>query len=160
MNCPNAGQQPPTAYSAPKKPFPVALVVLGIAGLLVVLAVVGGIHAFKSVSAGSSEAIAVGNRFVDDIGRHDYSAAHSLFTAQVQASTLVGSLQDIETLEEKHHGAYVAHGQPQWNIQNWNGQTSVRLAYPVRFTKSTRTVSMVLVQTDKGYQVYEAHYDF
>ncbi len=111
MNYPNAGQ-PSAAYSAPKKPFPTALVVLGVAAVLIVLTVVGGIRAFKSVSKGSAEAIAVGNHFIDSMGQHNYQAAHALFTAQVQASTPAGSLQDVETLEEKHYGAYVNYGQP------------------------------------------------
>jgi len=66
----------------------------------------------------------------------------------------------MEMLVEKHHGAFVNHGQPQWYVQNWNGQTSVRLTYPAQFTKSNSTVSLVLVKTDLGYQVYEAHYEF
>lgn len=159
MNDYNATQSP--SFSAPtKKPFPTVWVVLGVVVLLLALAIVGGIRAFKFVSAGSSEAIAVGNRFVESMGRHDYQTAQSLFTVQVQATTPPGNLKDIETLLEKHHGAYVSHGQPEWNVQNWNGQTSVRLAYPARFTKSASTISLLLVQTDKGYRVSETHYDF
>lgn len=154
------GQPTPAPYPPTKKPFPTVWVVLGVAGLLLALAIVGGIRAFKSVTAGSSEAIAVGNRFVDSMGRHDYQTAQSLFTAQVQVTTPPGNLKDIETLLEKHHGAYVSHGQPEWNVQNWNGQASVRLAYPAKFTKSDSTISLLLVQTNKGYRVYETHYDF
>ena len=160
MNYPNAGVPTPEMRPAPKKPFSTALVVLGAAALLIALLVIGGIRAFKSVRTGSAEAIAVGSRFLDSMGRHNYPAAHALFTAQIQASTPATSLQDVETLEEKHYGAYVDHGQPQWNIQNWNGQTSVRLAYPAKFARGTKTVTLVLVQTSKGYQVYDAHYDF
>ena len=160
MNHSNTGQQPPAPYTPTKKPFLTVWIVLGTTALLLVLMIVGGIRAFKSVTAGSSEAIAVGNRFVDSMGRHDYQTAQSLFTAQVQATTPPGNLKDIETLLEKHHGAYVSHGQPEWNVQNWNGQTSVRLAYPAKFTKSGSTISLLLVQTDKGYQVSDTHYDF
>ena len=160
MNYPNIGPQPPSSYPLTKKPFLTVWVVLGVVALLLVLVIVGGIHAFKSVTQGSSEAIAVGNRFVDSMGRHNYQAAQSLFTAQMQVTTPPGNLKDIETLLEKHHGAYVSHGQPEWNVQNWNGQTSVRLAYPAQFTKSGSTISLMLVQTDKGYQVSDTHYDF
>ena len=159
MNGYNAGQPP--LFSPPtKKPLLAALIILGVVGLLIALAIVGGLRAFKSVSKGSSEAIAVGNRFVDNMGQHRYQTAQSLFTAQAQATTPLSNLKDIETLLEKHHGAYVSRGQPEWNVQNWNGQTSVRLAYPVKFTKSISTISLLLVQTDKGYQVSETHYDF
>lgn len=157
MNYPGAGQQPPVT---PKRRVPIAPIILGVVFLLGVLAVVGGIKAFHAVKDGSAAAILVGNSFIDNMGQHNYQTAHSLFTAQVQANTPMGNLKDIETLVEKHHGALVNHGQPQWNVQNWNGQTSVRLAYPVQFTKSNSTVSLTLVQTDKGYQVYDAHYDF
>ena len=159
MNYPNAGQ-PPMMPPSPQKPFPVALVVLGVFGLLIVLAVVGGIKVFHAVQDGSSEAIAVGNRFIDNMGQHHYPAADALFTSQIQAKTPAGSLKDIETLVEKHHGTYVDHGKPQWNIQSWNGQTKVYLAYPAQFTKSSNIVSLTLVQTDKGYQVYDVHYEF
>lgn len=155
----NKYQPPPASNPPAKKLFPTVWIVLGVVGLLLALAIVGGIHAFKSVSTGSSEAIAVGNRFIDSMERHDYQTAHSLFTASVQAATPPGNLKDMETLLEKQHGTYVSHGQPEWNIQNWNGQTSVRLSYPVKFTQGTRAVPMVLVQTNRGYQVYEAHYD-
>lgn len=160
MNYPSAGQPPPTMPPPPRKGFPVAAVILGVAALLVVLAVVGGIRAFQAVKANSAEAIAVGNGFIDDMGRHNYAAAHALFTPQEQADFTADSLKDVETLTEKHHGAFIAHGQPQWNVQSWNGQTSVRLAYPAQFTKSHSTVSLVLVKTEAGYQVYEAHYEF
>lgn len=160
MNYPGAGQPPPTMPPPPRKGFPVAAVILGVAALLVVLAVVGGIRAFRAVKDNSAEAIAVGNSFIDNMGRHNYAAAHALFTPQVQAKTPADSLEDIETLTEKHHGTFVRHGQPGWNIQNWNGQTSVRLAYPAQFTKSHSTVSLVLVKTEAGYRVYEAHYEF
>lgn len=152
---------PPPLFSSPaKKPFPTVWIVLGVVVLLLALVVIGGIHAFKSVSAGSSEATVVGDRFIDSMGRHNYQTAQSLFTAQVQSTTPPGNLKDIEALLEKHHGAYISHGQPEWNVQNWNGQTSVRLAYPARFTKSGSTISLLLVQTDKGYQVSDTHYDF
>jgi hypothetical protein len=160
MNYPNAGQPPPQMAPPTQKRFPMAAVVLGIFGLLVVLAVVGGIKVFHAVQGGSSEAIAVGNRFIDNMGRHHYPAADALFTPQVQAKTPADNLKDIETLVEKHHGTYVNHGKPQWNIQSWNSQTRVYLAYPTQFTKSSSTVSLTLVQTDKGYQVYDAHYEF
>ena len=160
MNYPDAGQLPPNFSAPPQKAFPIGYVILGVAGLLFVLAVLGGIKAFHAVKNGSAEAIAVGNSFVDAMGQHNYPAARSLFTAPIQAKTTAGDMKDIEVLVEKHHGAYIKHGQPQWNIQNWNGQTSVRLAYPAQFTKSSSTVSMILVRTDKGYQVYDAHYEF
>ena len=160
MNYPNPNQPLSQLQPPSKKPFPIALVVLGIVSLLLALAIIGGIHAFKSVTQGSSEAIAAGNRFVDSMGQHNYQAAESMFTPQTQARTPAGSLKDVETLVEKHHGAYVSHGEPQWSIQNWNGQTSVRLTYMVKFAKGDNTVSMTLVQTDKSYQVYDAHYDF
>lgn len=157
MNYPNIEQH---SYSATKKPFPIALVILGVVALLVVLAVVGGIRAFDSVSKDSSEAVVVGNRFIDSMGKHRYQMAQSMFTPQVQVRTYANTLRDIETLMEKHHGTYINHGLPQWNFREWNGQTSVRLVYPVKFTKSICTVSIVLVRTGKGYQVYDTHYDF
>ena len=166
MNDPNAGPQPPPAYSPlagyppPKKGFPVVPVILGVVGLLIVLGVAGGVTAFRSAQKGSSAAVLIGNSFVDNMGQHNYSAARSLFTPAVQSHTPAGSLEDVEALAEKHHGAFVNHGQPQWFIQNWNGQTSVRLTYPVQFTKETSRVTLTLVETDEGYQVYDAHYDF
>ena len=160
MNDFNSGRQPPLLYPAPKKPFPIAAVILTFAVLLILLAIVGGIKAFHAAKSGSAAAIAVGNSFIDDLGRHNYSAAQALFTPQLQAKTPAGTLQDVETWVEKHHGAYVEHGQPQWFIQNYNGQTSVRLSYPAQYSKSSSTVSLIVMQTDKGYQISDAHYDF
>ena len=110
MNDPNSGLQTPLPYPPQKKPFPVALVVFGVVGLLIVLAVAGGIKAFHAVKAGSAAAITVGDSFMDSIGHHNYSAARALMTAGVQSRTPVNTLQDVETLVEKHHGSYVAHG--------------------------------------------------
>ena len=159
MNYPDAGQQSPTMYPPPKKAFPVVPVVLGAVGLLLVLAVLGGIKAYHAVKQNSAEAIAVGNSFIDDMGRHNYQAAYSLFTPQVQAKTVPSVGADLEKIVEKYHGTFVNHGQPSWFIQNYNGQGTVRLTYPVQFTKSTDTVTMTLIQTDTGYQVYDFHYD-
>ncbi len=152
--------QPLPLSTPPRKAFPVATMILGVVTLLIVLAVLGGIKVFHAAQSGSAEATAAGNTFVDSIGRHNYPAARALMTPQVQAKTSAGDLKDLETLVEKHHGTYVAHGQPQWFIQNYNGQTSVRLTYPAQYTKSSTTISLVLLQTGKGYQVYDAHYDF
>lgn len=160
MNDFGIGQQLPEIPPASKKAFPIGPIILGVVGLLIALAIIGGWKAFHAVKKGSAEAITVGNSFIDNLGQHNYSAAHSLFTPPVQANTPAGNLKDIEVLVEKHHGAFINHGQPQWNIQNWNGQTSVRLAYPVQFTKSSSLVSMTLLETDQGYRVYEVHYEF
>ena len=165
-NFPGASQppqnQPPFVPSPPaaKKSAPVAAIVLGILGLLLVLAVVGGFHAFHAVKDSSGAAIAVGNQFVDRMGQHHYPAARALFTAPVQAATPAGNLKDFETLAEKHHGAYLSHGQPAWNIQSWNGQTRVYLNYPVQFARGSSPVNLILVQTPKGYEVTDAHYQF
>jgi len=160
MNDPRAGHLPPMMYPPPKKPVPIVPTVFGVVALLIVLMVAGGIRAFHAVKDNSDEAIAVGNSSVDNTGRHKYAAARSMLAPQVQAKTPTSTLEDTQTPTEKHHGAFVNHGQPQWNVQNWNGQTSVRLAYPAQFTKSDSTVSLVLVKTASGYQVYDAHYEF
>lgn len=160
MNYPDEGQQPPMMYPPPKKSVPIVPIILGIAALLIVLAVVGGIRGVQAVKDNSAEAIVVGNSFIDNMGQHDYTAAHSLLTPPGQAKTPADNLADMETLVEKHHGGFINHGQPQWNVQNWNGQTSVRLSYPAQFTKSYSTVSMTLVKTEVGYQVYGVHYEF
>ena len=159
MNYPG-GQPPPMMYPPSKKSFPVAPIILGVVALLGVLAVIGGIRAFHAVKEDSAGAIAVGNSFIDNMGQHDYAGARSLFTPQVQGKTSADDLKDVETLTEKHHGAFIAHGQPQWNVQNWNGQTSIRLTYSAQFTKSDSTVSMVVVESDGDFRVYEAHYEF
>ncbi len=160
MNYPNSDQKSPESFPPAKKPFPTLYVVLGSISLLIVLAILGGIRAFKVVSQDSSETTTAGNRFIDSMGQHNYTTAHSMFTPQIQAKTPASSLKDVEGLVEKHYGAYVNHGEPEWNVQNWNGQTSVRLAYPVRFKNGVSTVSLILVQTPRGYQVYDAHYSF
>lgn len=160
MNYPGPGQPTPLMSSPPKKQAPILPIILSVVGLLIVLAVVGAVRAVHAVQQSSSEAIAVANSFIDNMGQHNYPAARSLFIPEVQARTPAGNLKDIETPVEKHHGAFVNHGQPQWNVQNWNGQTSVRLAYPAQFTSSNSTIALTLVQTNQGYQVYEAHYDF
>lgn len=160
MTDPGSGPLPPVMYPPPKKRVPIGLIILGVVGLLGVLAVLGGIRAFQAVKGNSAEAITVGDSFIDNMGKHNYPAARSLFTPQVQATTPADTLKDMETLVEKHHGAFVNHGQPQWYVQNWNGQTSVRLTYPAQFAKSNSTVSMILVKNGNDYQVYEAHYMF
>ena len=160
MNYPGAGQMPPAIYPPSKKSAPIVPIILGIAALLIVLAVGGGIHGVQAVKDNFVKAIAVSNSFIDNMGQHDWAAAHLLLIPPGQAKAPADSLEDMEMLVEKHHGAFVNHGQPQWCVQNWNGQTSVRLTYPAQFTKSNSTVSLVLVKTDLGYQVYEAHYEF
>lgn len=153
--------QPPFVPSPPvKKGAPIAAIALGIMGVMLALAVFGGIKAFHAVKDGSAAAAAVGDQFLDSMGQHRYPAARALFAAPVQATTPAGNLKDIETLAEKHHGAYVAHGQPSWYVQNWNGQTRVSLTYLVQFTGGTSPVTMTLVQTPKGYEVTDAHYQF
>lgn len=159
MSYPGTGQ-PPMMSSPRRKAAPVVPIILGVVALLIVLAILGGIRALQAAKDNSAEAIVVGNSFIDNMGQHDYTSAHLLLTPQGQAKTSANSLEDIETLTEKHHGAFVNHGQPQWSVQSGNGQTSVRLAYPVKFTKSDSTVSLTLVKTEAGYQVYDAHYEF
>ncbi len=164
-NFPGASQplpgQPSLVPSPPaKKGAPVAAIVLGILGVLILLAIVGGIKAFHAVKDGSAAATAVGDQFLDSMGQHHYPAARALFAASVQATTPAGNLKDIETLAEKHHGAYVSHGKPAWNVQNWNGQTRVYLTYPVQFARGSSPVTMILIQTPKGYEVSDAHYQF
>ena len=160
MSYPGAGQMPPTIYPPPKKSAPIVAIILGIAALLIVLAVGGGIHGVQAVKDNFVEAIAVGNSFIDNRGQHDWAAANSLLTPPGQAKAPADSLEDMETLVEKHHGAFVNHGQPQQYVQDWNGQTNVRLTYSAQFTKSDSAVSMILVKTEAGYQVYAAHYEF
>lgn len=144
----------------PPTKFPIVPVVLTLVALLGVLAVLGGIKGFHAMQQSSAAAITVGNSFVDNMGAHNYKAARLLMTPGAQAKSPVSTMQDIETIVEKHHGAFVNHGQPQWNIQTFNGQTSVRLAYPAQVTKSTSTVSVILMQTDTGYRVNDVHYEF
>lgn len=160
MNYPGQGQPPPMPYPPPKKTPPIVPIILGVFALLAVLAVFGGIRAFHAVQEDSAGAIAVGDSFIDNMGQHNYAGARSLFTPPVQAKTTASDLKDVETLVEKHHGAFINHGQPQWGVQSWNGQTSVRLSYPARFTKTNSTVSMIVVETGGEYRVYEAHYEF
>ena len=159
MNYPDAGQQPPTMYSPPRKPFPVGAVVLSVMGLLFFLAFVVGIKVFHAAKENTSEAIAVGNSFIDNMGLHNYQAAYALYTPEAQAKSPLSVGADYEKLAEKYHVAFVNHGVPAWFINNYNGQTSVRLTYPVQFTKSTATVTVTLIKTDAGYQVYSSRYD-
>ena len=160
MNYLGQGQPPPMPYPPPKKTPLVVFIILGVFALLAALAVGGGIRAFHAVKEDSAGAIAVGNSFIDNMGQHNFADARTLFTPQVQGKTSADDLKDVETLTEKHHGAFIAHGQPQWSVQNWNGQTSVRLTYPAQFTKSDSTISMVVVETGGDFRVYEAHYEF
>ena len=160
MNYPGEGQTPPMMYPPPKKSAPIVPIILGIAALLIVLAVVGGIRGVQAVKDNFVKAIAVGNSFIDNRGQHDWAAAHSLLTPPGQAKAPADSLEDMEMLVEKHHGAFVNHGQPQRYVQNWNGQTSVRLTYSAQCTRSDSAVSVVLVKTEAGYQVYAAHHKF
>ena len=71
MSYPGAGQMPPTIYPPPKKSAPIVAIILGIAALLIVLAVGGGIHGVQAVKDNFVEAIAVGNSFIDNRGQHD-----------------------------------------------------------------------------------------
>lgn len=152
---------PPFVPSPPaKKGAPIAAIALGILGVLIALAVFGSIKAFHAVKDGSAAASIVGDQFLDIMGQHQYPAARALFTAPVQATTPAGNLKDIETLAEKHHGAYVSHGKPAWNVQNWNGQTRVYLTYPIQFTRGISPVTMTLIQSPKGYEVTDVHYQF
>lgn len=161
MNYPGVGQQPPM-YAPPKKKIPVVPIVSGVLGcgcLLIVLVVAVGIKAFHTVQAGTSEATVVGNSFIDAMGHHKYAVAYSLFSLEAKSSVSADDLRDMETLVEKKHGAFVGRGQPQWYMQNWNGQTSVLLTYRAQFAKAPDTATLTLVPTKKGCRVFSAHYN-
>lgn len=159
MNIPNAHQIPPVTYLPPKKTFSIVYIILIVFCLLMVLMIVGGIRAFHAVKDNSVQAISISNRFIDSMGKHQYQSADALFTPEVQAHTSVSSLKDMETLVEKHYGTYLNHGQPQWNVQTRNGQTNVQLAYPMQFTKGNSMVSLVLINLNGKYEVYDVHYE-
>lgn len=158
MNHPSAGQPPPMIPPSPKKAAPVALIVLGVFALLVVLAVAGGVRAFHAAQEDSEAAIVVGDSCMGNMGQHEYQNARALMTPQMRARTTTESLEDGESLTEKYHGAFLNHGEPQWNVQNFNGRTSVQLTYPAQFSKSDSPVSLVMVDGGDGYQVYAVRY--
>ena len=54
-------------------------------GVILVLAVFGGIRAFHAVRDGSVAATAGGGQFLDRMSQHQYPFARALFTAPVQA---------------------------------------------------------------------------
>ncbi len=161
MNYPGMGPQLPINLP-PKKNIPVVPIVSGVLGcgcLLVVLVVAVGIKAFHTVKAGTSEATVVGNSFLDAMGHHNYPAAYSLFSDEAKSNVSSSDLKDMEMLVEKKHGAFVGRGQPQWYMQNRNGQTSVFLTYREQFAKTPDTATLTLVPTKKGYRVFYAHYE-
>ena len=83
---------PPAIYPPSKKSAPIVPIILGIAALLIVLAVGGGIHGVQAVKDNFVKAIAVGNSFIDNRGQHDWAAAHSLLTPPGQAKAPADSL--------------------------------------------------------------------
>lgn len=161
MNYQNEKAQPPTLYHPPSKTLLAALILLGIVfGLLILLGVITTIRVSHDNQNSSQEAISVGNSFIGNMGRHNYKASHSLLVPHLQATTQTKKLSDIEMLVEKSRGTFVSLGKPGWFVQDRGGQTTARLSYPVKFTQSNTTVSLMLIKTDIGYQVYNYDYNF
>lgn len=158
MTYQDSGYPIPPNYAPPKRSNAPVFIILGIVVLLVVLAVLGGIVAFRAAQKSSAAAIVVGDRFLDDVRLHKFQAADDLFTSDVKASTPASNLKDLEFLVEKHHGAFIDHGVPGWFAKTYNGQNSMELYYPARFAKSSDTISMILVATPNGYRVYGCNY--
>ncbi len=159
MNYPPMNPYPPGMAAPPQKSNTVLFIVLAGAGLLVLLAIVGIALAFKSGMNTSSEAVIVGNKFIDAMGQHNFPASSALLSPQTQGRIPATELRDMETLLERQHGAFVSHGPPAWFVQNYNGQTSVRLTYQAQFTRGTSPIMLVMVKGDHGYEVNDCHYE-
>ena len=162
MNLPGEATPPPINYQPSGKTFPVALIIVslaGLLGLLTMLAVADGIKAFNNGGNDALKAISVGDSFIDNMGQHSYPAAHSLFTTQLQVTSPTNDLKDIEMLMEKHHGTLVTHGQPQWFRRESGGQVTVHLSYRAQFSRNVSQSTVTLIKTDKGYQVHDFRYE-
>jgi hypothetical protein len=136
-----------------------AILILGGVAILGGAAILGVILSFRSGMDTSSDAIVAGNRFIDNMGSHNYPAAASLLSPWTQARISTTELKDMETLLEKRYGPLTNHGHPSWFVQTYNGQTSVRLSYMVQFTKGNSPLGLVLMKGNKGYQVEDIHYE-
>ena len=142
----------------PRKPSRVLPIVLGVAALLIALIALGVVSAVRSLSGTSSAATAVANSFVAAIGAHDFRGASALCAPQEQAHMSPSALKGLEALVEQTQGSYVSAGVPAWYVQNWNGQTSVRLTYRARYANGAETITVVMVNTADGYRVYRVSY--
>ena len=159
MNDPYTNPYSSEIAAPPRKSNTLALLVLGGVTLLVGLGILAAVFSFRAGMNTSSEAITVGNSFIDNLGAHNYQASESLLSPSAQARVPATELKDMETLLEKQHGAFTNHGQPGWFVQTYNGQTSVRLTYQAQFTKGSSPVTLVLMKGGKGYQVEDCHFE-
>jgi hypothetical protein len=130
----------------------VGLILLVVAAVLALL-IVGALSAFHAASGNAGEAIAVSDRFLYEMGEHDYQGASALFTPEAQAKASPLFLYRVESLMETSDGGYVSHGTPQWFVQNVNGQTSVRLTYPVQYAHGSGHAFLTLVNAGDGYRI-------
>ncbi len=141
----------------PKKQSRVGLILLGVAAVLALL-IVGALSAFHAASGTAAQAIAVSDRFVDAMGAHDYQGANALIVPEGQAKASPLFLYRMESLMESSDGAYVSHGTPQWFVQNYNGQTSVRLTYPVQYAHGSGHALLTVVNAGDGYRINQCNF--
>jgi len=132
-------------------------IVLGILGLLLVAAVVGGIFAFKAGKTMTTAAGSVATAFIDDLEAHNWTAARGLVAPQELPQISVKDIKDLQQYVDNHYGKLDSMGTPGWFVNNNNGVTSVQLQYPATFAKGKATVQVVLTDTPAGYRVVGWH---
>ena len=162
LNILSDGAEQPIKNRLARKNIFLVPIILGLAGFMTLLLILGIIVSIKGFYHGKNDslnAIHVGDKFIDSMGHHNYSAARSLLTNQLQLLSPTSNLKDVEMLIEKNHGSFVTRGQPQWLRRESKGQVTVYLSYPIQFTQSGSQVTVTLFQTNKGYQIHDYRYD-
>ncbi len=133
-------------------PFAVGCTILFLA--VVALVAFGAVRLFRSGQGAVQGANIVAGNFMDAMQTHRYADARALLTPDAQARTPVANLADIQELLDKRHGAPKGHGpMSNWNINSYNGVTSVRLVMTQRFTGGDVPASLVIQNTPAGWRI-------
>lgn len=142
----------------PNKSNRVIFIVAGVAFVVIALAVVGGVFAFRAAQRTASAATSTGDSFLNAIAAHQYKTAAVLCDPSQAANFSPQNLSDIESLLEKRHGRMQNHGMAQWFVQSNNGLTSVNLTYNTQFSNGVIPMTVTVMQTPSGYRVAGWHY--
>ena len=141
--------------ASPKRnmaPFAVGCTLLFLA--VAALVVFGGVRLFRSGQGAVQGAGVVAGNFVDAMQAHRYADARALLAPDAQARTQPADLRDLQELLEKRHGTPGGHGPlSNWNINSYNGVTTVRLVMAQKFARGDVPASLVIQDTRDGWRI-------
>ncbi len=148
-------QNPPyNPYAPPPSGKKIVVIILVIVAVMIALLIFGGVALFRSFSGTTKAAAAPAEQFLDALQRHDFTAAEALMTTDAQAATPASSLKNMDSLIEKQHGPMTGHsGSSNWNVNSYNGVTTVSLTYTAHSQKGEAPISIVMAHPPEGWRV-------